>query len=559
VRLAGVGVSSGRCCARVYVYQADPAAAGVAAADPAVDAETARRLLDEALVRSAEELTRVEAEVTERAGAEHGAIFASHRLVLDDEEWLEPIQAGIDQGEPVAAAVWRVSEELADELRQIDDEYLRERATDILDVAKRVMAQLGCDVRAALPSAQDGEVVLAAYELTPSDTVGLDPTIVRGIVTEVGARTSHAAILARQLGIPAVVGVPGLLDAVRSAETIALDGDGGDCELDPEPETVKAYQVVSEALPVVVEPVSTRDGVAITVSANAGGTDDVVSAVAMGADGIGLYRTEFLFLRDGTPPDEEAQVEAYSAAAEAAQGRPVVFRTLDVGADKSVPGIELPHEDNPFLGVRGIRLSLQERTLFEIQLRALARTSRAYPNVKVMVPMVGDLNDLRRVQEIVDELGAADALHIGTMIEVPSAAILVREMAPLVDFFSVGTNDLTGYVLAVDRTNPSLGDLYDELHPAVLRTLQMIAAGAEELQTPVSVCGEVAGDPLALPVLIGLGLRSLSVAAPLVPRVKAAVQSISVDEARELALRVLATGDAAEARAALTNHPTLSR
>jgi phosphoenolpyruvate-protein phosphotransferase len=557
--LAGVGVSGGRCCARLYLYESD-AASAIALAHPGDDPETAARAFDEAVARSRDELRRVEADATERAGADHAAIFAAHRLVLDDEEWVLPIRERIAAGEPAPAAVWAVSEELADELRAIDDEYLRERATDIVDVGQRVLAQLGCEVRSALPTGDDGQVVLVAHELTPSDTIGLDPAIVCGIVTEVGARTSHAAILARQLGIPAVVGVAGIVEAARCAGSVALDGDSGTCEIDPAPETAAAFLAAARAaVAVITAPVTTRDGVAIAVAGNATDADDVAAAVAMGADGIGLYRTEFLFLRSGVLPDEEAQVRAYSAAAAAGEGRPVVFRTLDVGADKSVPGIELEPEDNPFLGVRGIRLSLQRPEIFETQLRALARTAHEHANVRVMVPMVGDPREMREVRRIVGELGAQDALTLGTMIEVPSAAMLVRELAPTADFFSVGTNDLTGYVLAVDRTNAALGHLYDELHPAVLRTLRMICEGADELQTPVSVCGEVAGDLAALPVLIGLGFRSLSVAAPLIPRVKAAVQQIDASEARELALRVLACGDAAEARAVLAGEPITTR
>ncbi|MEA2418880.1 MAG: multiphosphoryl transfer protein, partial [Thermoleophilaceae bacterium] len=235
-----------------------------------------------------------------------------------------------------------------------------------------------------------------------------------------------------------------------------------------------------------------------------------------------------------------------------AQGLPVVFRTLDVGADKAVPGIDLDREENPFLGVRGIRLSLQRRDLFDTQLRALARAARQYPTVRVMVPMVGDVQDLRHVHDVVADLGVGDALRIGTMIEVPSAALLVREIAPLADFLSIGTNDLTSYVLAVDRTNSRVQDRYDELHPAVLRMIELVCAGGRATERPVSVCGEIAGDLAALPVLVGLGVRALSVAAPLVPRVKAALALISAADAADLAGEVMASGDASQARAVLS-------
>jgi phosphoenolpyruvate-protein phosphotransferase len=550
VTLTGIGVSSGRCCARPYVYD-DRVRPAVLDCDSG-DIAGLQRLLDGAVRLSHEELLGLEAALTERAGAEHAEIFASHRLILDDEEWLGPIRQRIDGGQAVDDAVREVSEELAAELRAIPDDYLSERAADILDVGKRVMRHLGCEVGSALPSADDGEVVLVARELTPSDTVGLDPAVVRGIVTETGARTSHAAILARQLGIPAVVGVAGLLEAVGATTLVAVDGDSGECWLDPSADTAAAFRAVRAEVEVIHDVVTTRDGVEVTVGANASDAKDVAAAIANGADGIGLYRTEFLFLGSAGVPDEEQQFAAYCAAAEAAQERPVVFRTLDVGADKVVPGIELDPEENPFLGVRGVRLSLRRPELFEAQLRALARAARLHPNVRVMVPMVGDLQELRLVHEHIAALGEDASLRIGTMIEVPSAALMVRELAPLADFFSVGTNDLTGYVMAVDRTNMALEGLYDELHPAVLRLLDMIASGAQQEDTPVSICGEIAGDPIALPALIGLGYRSISVAAPLVPRVKAAIRELSFQDAREIAARVLACGDAAAVRAALT-------
>jgi phosphoenolpyruvate-protein phosphotransferase (PTS system enzyme I) len=552
MHLTGVGVSTGRCCARAHVYECEAATAAPVAHTE--ESAAARAGLDAAVRASHDELVALEADVAARAGAEHAAIFAAHRLVLDDDEWLGPIQARIDAGATPDVAVRAVSDELADELRALPDEYLRERASDIADVAKRVLRHLGCDVQGRLPDPDAGEVILCAYELTPSDTVGLDPAIVRGIVTEAGARTSHAAILARQLGIPAVVGVAGLLDAVRGCTELALDGDSGECRIDPPADVAADFRTEATVIEVVAEPVTTRDGVCISICANASDAKDVAGAVVNGADGIGLYRTEFLFLQSADVPTEEEQYSAYSAAAAAADGRPVVFRTLDVGAAKHGPGIALEPEENPFLGVRGIRLSLRRRELFAAQLRALARAAREHGNVRVMVPMVADLHELRQVHELVDELGVADALHLGTMIEVPSAALMVREMAPLARFFSVGTNDLTGYVMAVDRTNPALGGLYDELHPAVLRLLERIAGDAGVAGSPVSICGEIAGDAAALPVLVGLGFRALSVAAPSVPRLKAAVRELWAGDARELARRAVACGDALEVRALLAAH-----
>lgn len=547
--LIGIGVASGRCCARPHLLSTDVAAAVAAVGGDG--GEPGLRALDAALEASHSELISIEEDAVARVGGSHAEIFASHRMILEDVEWVEPIRARVAAGEAPARAVWAVTEALAEEMRALPDDYLRERATDVLDVGKRVLRHLGCRVGADLPADPDQQVVLVAHDLTPSDTIGLDPAIVRGIVTEGGARTSHAAILARQLGIPAVVGVAGLLEAVQRSALVALDGDSGECDLDPAEEKAEAYRAKQAAPSVIFESVETLDGAQVTVLANASDAADVARAIALGADGIGLYRTEFLFLRHEGVPDEAAQVEAYSAAAAAADGRPIVFRTLDVGADKAVPGIELASEDNPFLGVRGVRLLLRRRELLDDQLRALARTAEQYPNVRVMVPMICDVAEMRRVQAVADELGLG-GLRLGTMIEVPSAALLVRELAAHVDFVSVGTNDLTGYVLAVDRTNVDVQELYDELHPGVLRLLDLICTGGRETQTPVSVCGEVAGDPAALPVLVGLGVSTLSVAAPLVPRTKAAIQTLSMVRAQKVARRVLACGDASEARAVLS-------
>lgn len=554
--LVGVGVAGGRSCAAVYVFAGDLARADFQTVPPDEPAD-GHEIVKHAIARARTELVEVEARTTQRFGNESAAIFHVHRLILEDEEWLTPIRTRIDGGEPPAAAVWRVSEELAAELAEIEDEYLRARAVDILDVGQRVLGQLGIRARAQLPSAADGEVIVVARELTPSDTVDLDPAVVRGIVTETGTRTSHAAILARQLGIPAVVAVPGLIEAARSARTIAVDGDTGVCQLDPDSEVQAEHRAGPGATaPVAHGTVRTTDEIAVTVAANASSTQEVADAVAAGADAIGLYRTEFLFLRSsGEVPDEDAQADAYCAAAEAADGRTIIFRTLDVGADKSVPGIELPADANPFLGVRGIRFSLHEGKLFETQLRALVRASRKYKNVRVMVPMVSGPRELRAVVDVLAGLGAANVLHLGAMIEVPSAALLMPEMANLVRFFSVGTNDLTGYVLAADRTNMDLGDLYDELHPGVLRFLRLIVQSGGDADLPVSICGDLAGEPLSVPLLIGLGYTSLSVATPLVPRIKAAITAVNRSEARELAVRALACGDAHEVRDLLSRAP----
>jgi phosphoenolpyruvate-protein phosphotransferase (PTS system enzyme I) len=525
MRLTGLGVSGGRAVGTVHVLRDRPAGP----VSPGDDPDPVASLTD-AIARCKDDLADVIASTTRRLGAEHAGIFQAHLTVLDDAEWLDPIVERVKSGQPVVPAVLEVSEDIASELAQLADPYLKERAADIRDLAKRLVRALsvprGGKNGPGLPA--EGPIILAAHELTPSDTVDLDPAIVRGLVTEVGARTAHAAILARQLGIPAVVAVDRLMDRVTDGMVFALDGDSGECELEPTDQTAAAFRSAPSSWPVTAERAATRDGVEIAVHANAGSPEDVARAVALGADGIGLYRTELNFIRLGFIPDEEAQYAAYSAAAEAAGGRPIVFRTLDIGGDKPLDGVSSPAEDNPLLGVRGVRLSLRPLNVdgFRAQIRALARTAQRYSDVSVMVPMVSRLEELDAVKAIVAEVAPGIGLRLGAMVEVPAAAVLAAPMAAETDFLSVGTNDLTAYLTATDRTNPHVEYLYSEVHPAMLRTLAAVAQAGAQQGTPMSICGELAGEPRALPLLVGLGYRSISLAPPMIPRLKAQVQAL---------------------------------
>lgn len=532
--VTGIPVSGGTAVGRLVVIGGlAPTDAGtIAAAGTTLSAEDQLTRLLRAVAASRDEITSIAAEARQRLGEETAAIIGAQLLVLDDPEWWDPIRDEVRNGAEPAVAVWAVTEGVAEALSSLDDPYLRERSADVLDVGQRVVGQLAGRSRTQALHGQTGDIVVAAHELTPTDTLDLDLDVVRGIVTEAGARTSHAAILARQLGIPAVVGAAGFLDAATPGVVVVLDGDAGTCEIDPEPRALALARAkaAGRATPDVIRhAVTTRDGVPVSVLANASSVSDVTRAVAEGADGIGLYRTEFLFMRSELPPDEEAQTEHYMAVAEAAGGRPVTFRTLDVGGDKPVPGLHVEDEENPFLGVRGIRLTLANRPVFDGQLRALARTSAAYPGVSVMVPMVSGLEELDEVRCILRDVAPGVAFRLGAMVEVPSAALLVDAFAPEVDFLSVGTNDLTAYLLAADRGNRRLQELYSEFHPGVLRALRLIRDGSGE--TPVSVCGELAGDPRATALLVGLGYRHLSVSGPLVPAVKDRIRRIDAGEA----------------------------
>ncbi len=544
MQLKGVGVSPGRVGAPLFVYLAPSRAEGSSEAghDPAQGI----RRLESAITESRRDLERVIVEASERMGHDAADIFVAQLTMLDDPEWIDPVRASIEAGRTPKEAVAAVSEEIAEEIASLPDEYLRQRASDVRDLGTRLWRHLSGKESATLASLLPGsEVIVAAHDLTPSDTVGLDPTVVRGLVTEMGGVTSHMAILARQLEIPAVVGVDGLLDAVRGASSAAIDGTAGECFLDPSADVMEQFRTAQAAqvsVPVRREPVRTRDGVAVAVYANAGSAAEVSRAVELGADGVGLYRTEFLFLGSQTVPDEETQARAYQEAAEAAAGRPIVFRTLDVGGDKAFSGVPATREDNPFLGVRGIRFCLQHRELFETQLRALLRCAANFPNVRVMIPMVAQLEEVDQVRDLVSALDSPGGrASLGVMVEVPSAVLLARELAQEVDFLSVGTNDLTQYVLAVDRTNRQLGQMYDELQPAVLRALKDIVDAADSCGKPASICGEMAGRPEVVPLLIGLGYRHFSVNPTSVPVIKEVLSAtVAGQAAAELAGRALA-------------------
>ncbi|WP_169950459.1 phosphoenolpyruvate--protein phosphotransferase [Microbispora sp. H11081] len=540
--LTGTGVSGGSACAPLYVLPSRGSHSAPVSVRALVPGTWGERLT-ESIEAARAELAAVVADVTARLGPEEAGIFKAHELLLDDDEWRGEIERLVAGGIAAPAAVRQVSDAVAAELRELDDDYLRERAADVLDVAQRVLRHLGVDSTTPLPTAADGEVVLAALELMPSDTLGLDPAVVRAIVTERGTRTSHAAILARQLGIPAVVSVSGLLaavePAVRQGVLCAVDADAGTCELDPDPGTAERHRTARNVVEVCDDPVRTADGVDVAVYGNAASAEEVAAAVSYGADGIGLFRTELLLSGTMRVLDEEGQVAAYTAAAVAAGGRPVVFRTFDVGGDKPVDGLSVPHEDNPFLGLRGVRLCLDRKDVFATQLRALARVARDHSNVHVMVPMVSGLEELDAVDALLGELAADHRLSVGAMVEVPSVAVLAREFAARCDFLSVGTNDLTAYLLAADRNNPNLGSLYNDLHPAVIRVISAVLDAGREAGVKVSVCGELAGDPHALPLLVGLGLRAFSAAPPIVPRLKQLIREIDSRQAARLAERVL--------------------
>lgn len=526
---------------------------------PPAEAGTELRALDEALSRTVEDIEAQRAAVAARAGAYRAAIFDAHRLFLEDELLLEPVRRRIREGS-TAAAAWRDAvEEMASAWEALPDAYQRARAADLRSVGVQVLAHL-LGVPAPRPELAGGGILLAP-DLTPAETANLDPRRTLGIATAFGGPTSHAAILARSLGIPAVVGLGERLLEIAEGTPLALDADAGLLHVAPPAELVRELETrrrerlraEAETRAEARAPAITRDGVRIEVAANVGSPEEIRAALEAGCDGVGLLRTEFLFLERPRMPTEEEQEAAYRRAAEALGGRPLVIRTLDVGADKPLPYLPQPPEANPFLGVRGLRLGLERPELLRGQLRAILRVAADH-RVRVMFPMVSTLEELSATRghllAAAEELGrpVPAGLEVGVMVEVPSAALLARALAPEADFFSIGTNDLTQYTLAADRGNERVAGLQDALHPAVLRLIATVCEAAAAHGRWVGVCGEVAGDALATPLLLGLGVRELSMNPPAIPAVKRAVRATELGPARELAERALALPSAVAVR-----------
>ncbi|WLH52789.1 phosphoenolpyruvate--protein phosphotransferase [Pseudomonas tolaasii] len=513
------------------------------------------------------ERQRLHAALTDVRGDIHGLIerstskaireiFITHQEMLDDPELTDEVDTRLKQGESAEAAWMSVIEAAAKQQESLQDALLAERAADLRDIGRRVLAQL-CGVETAQ---EPGEpYILVMDEVGPSDVARLDPARVAGILTARGGATAHSAIVARALGIPALVGAGASVLLLTSGTPLLLDGQRGRLHVSPDAATLQRATVerdtreqrLQAASAQRHQPALTRDGHAVEVFANIGESGGVAGAVEQGAEGIGLLRTELIFMAHPQAPDEATQEAEYRRVLDGLEGRPLVVRTLDVGGDKPLPYWPIAEEENPFLGVRGIRLTLQRPQIMEAQLRALLRSADNRP-LRIMFPMVGSVDEWRAARDMTErlrlEIPVAD-LQLGIMIEVPSAALLAPVLAREVDFFSVGTNDLTQYTLAIDRGHPTLSAQADGLHPAVLQLIDITVRAAHAHGKWVGVCGELAADPLAVPVLIGLGVDELSVSARSIPEVKARVREFSLSEAQGLAQNALAVGSPAEVRA----------
>jgi phosphoenolpyruvate-protein phosphotransferase/dihydroxyacetone kinase phosphotransfer subunit len=564
--LAGTAASPGIAIGPAVRYQpALPAVTRVHAADPA--AEWNR--LQTAMAATYLSLRNLELQATRQLGAAEAAIFEAHRLFLEDPTLREAVRRRIFSEQINAEAAWEQEvEAIAGRYRALEDDYMRARSADILDVGQRVLGQLMA--WQPPPLQLDAPSILIAPDLTPSDMMRLDTRQVLAIATESGSARGHAAILARAAGIPAVVGLGNQLWHVAEGQTVALDGRTG-CfwprptkkQLASLQKQQNAWQAAQKQLKIASQKqVVTTDGRRIEVAANIGRSADAGRALEFGAEGVGLFRTEFLFLDRDSAPDEAEQLAAYRAAAQVMGQKPLIIRTLDVGGDKPLPYLGLQREDNPFLGWRGIRFCLERPDIFTPQLRAILQASAGH-NVKLMFPMVSALDELRAAKEIVarlqqelrrDAIPFDETMPIGIMIEVPAAVAIADRLAAEVDFFSIGTNDLTQYTMAADRTNDRVTALADPLQPAVLRLIHQTVTAAHNANIWVGLCGELAGDPLAAPLLVGLGLDELSMNAAAIPAVKQAISHISAAALAATVPAILALDSAAAVRHHLQKH-----
>ncbi len=549
----GVPASPGLAIGPLCFFKRSKYVVEATAKDP--DAEKMR--LKEAVAAARVQLNDLYQEVKERSGEGQASIFLAHAEFLDDPDLIQGVEAQIETGASAGRAWQQTIEARVAELKQVDDPLIAGRAVDLSDVGSRVLSFLAHRIEEG-PLMPAKPVILLAEDLTPSDTAGLDPAFVLGFCTAGGGPTSHSAIIARALGIPAVVGAgPALLNQPEGTEAI-LDGNRGNLYVAPSPKTLSSAQEARQAIEGqreaeklrAYEPALMTDGNRIEVVANIGHVEEAEQAVNAGGEGVGLLRTEFLYLDRTSPPTEEEQFIAYRDMAQALNGLPLIIRTLDIGGDKAAPYLDMPAEDNPFLGVRGIRLCLARPELFRAQLRAIYRAAD-YGLIRIMFPMVSTLEDLQAAKEIAAEVRwelGAKAVEIGIMIEVPSAVIMADELAQEVDFFSIGTNDLTQYVLAMDRGHPILAKQADGLHPAVLRMVDRTVDAATGAGKWVGVCGGIAGDPRGAAILTGLGVAELSVSIPSIAAIKAQVRRLSLSQAQTLARQALACRTAAEVR-----------
>ncbi|OIP63567.1 MAG: phosphoenolpyruvate--protein phosphotransferase [Nitrospirae bacterium CG_4_9_14_3_um_filter_53_35] len=561
MKVHGIGVSPGVAIGKAFVFSREKVRIEIIKIpQDQVEAEILR--FEQALSKSISQLEAVKTQFSSRIGASHASILDSHIMMLKDKMLTEGTHE-IIRKDLIAAegALKKVLDEFFSAFESIEDNYLKERSSDVVHVGERILHNLSGHAPMSLSSLKE-DVIVIAHDLTPADTMQMGREHVKGFATDLGGKTSHTGIMARSLDIPAVVGIGNITACVKSGDPIILDGGSGAVVIHPDNETFNRYlekqrryiYFEKELQKLTHLPAETSDGCRVRLSANIETPDDVCSVLEHGADGVGLYRTEFLFLNRPDLPGEEEQFQAYKSTLEMIYPEAMTIRTLDLGGDKLSMQIPYSRESNPSMGLRAIRFCLAHQDIFKTQLRALARAG-VYGNLRILLPLISGVMELRTAKNIFHEVledlrregvEFKENIPLGAMIEVPSAAIVADMIAREVDFLSIGTNDLIQYTLAIDRVNEHVAYLYEPLHPAVMRMIKYVISVAMDAKIPVAMCGEVAGDPTYAPALLGLGLREFSMNPVSVPRVKRIILSVSLEESKRLANEILKFSTARE-------------
>ena len=547
--LQGIAASDGIAIAKVYTLtEPDLSFTKISVED--TDNEISR--LEKALEVSTKEIELIKETALKNLGEEEAQVFEAHLMVLSDPELVGQVKDAITSQKVNAEhALKEVSDMFISIFAGMEDNpYMQERAADIRDVSKRILANL-LGVKIPSPATIKDEVVVVAGDLTPSDTAQLNRQYVKAFVTDIGGRTSHSAIMARSLEIPAIVGTKEITSLATDGDLIIIDGLSGEVFLNPSEDVVAEYRAKAEAFAAQQAEweklkdadTFTKDGHQVELAANIGTPKDLEGVINNGAEGVGLYRTEFLYMDSHDMPTEEDQFEAYKAVLEGMNGKPVVVRTMDIGGDKELPYLPLPHEMNPFLGYRAIRISLNEPEMFRTQLRALLRAS-VYGKLRIMFPMIATLNDFRgakallleeKAKLVAEGVAVSDDIQVGIMIEIPAAAVLAHQFAKEVDFFSIGTNDLIQYTMAADRMNERVSYLYQPYNPSILTLIKHVIDSAHKEGKWAGMCGEMAGDQTAVPLLVGLGLDEFSMSASSVLKTRSLISKLTLEDMKALA------------------------
>ncbi|SFF45109.1 phosphotransferase system, enzyme I, PtsI [Paenibacillus algorifonticola] len=552
IKVSGIAASAGIAIAKAFILEHPDYSVEKRQIN---DVITEIAKFDTALGKSKAELEAIKEHTLQELGEKKAEIFASHLLILNDPELINPVKIKIES-ELVNAefALNETASQFIEMFENMKSAYLQERAADMRDVTKRVLNHL-LGIESTNPSDISEEVIVLAEDLTPSDTAQLNRNYVKGFATNIGGRTSHSAIMARSLEIPAVVGTKNILIQAKHGDLIIVDGLNGHVVVNPSDEVVAEYRSKQKQYDVQRaewrklrdQPTITMDGVHVELAANIGTPNDITGVLENGGEGVGLYRTEFLYMGRDKLPSEDIQYNAYKTVLEKMEGKPVVVRTLDIGGDKELPYLSLPKEMNPFLGFRAIRLCLDRKDIFRTQLRALLRAS-IYGNLRIMFPMIATLGEFREAKAILLEekdklitegVTVSDSIQLGIMVEIPSTAVMADQFAKEVDFFSIGTNDLIQYTMAADRMNENVSYLYQPYNPAILRLIKMVIDAAHREGRWVGMCGEMAGDETAIPLLIGLGLDEFSMSATSILPARSQITKLSRAKMQQVAAQAL--------------------